>query len=198
MPQDINLLPQQSADVTPQQKTHKMLNTASILLLVLAIGASVGVLVGRLGIEAQSASVNSAIKAEEAKLTELKAKEEVYQVLVMKLTEVKSFLAKQKHYSQFFTAFNATLPQSVRVTDMQINENEEVSVTAATNSYADLSGFFTKLKSATVGSEQSAASAFVNPLLTAITRNEQSGDITFTIKFTLDKQLTSVSAGGAQ
>jgi Tfp pilus assembly protein PilN len=200
MAANINLLPSQATEGDAQSQTHKALILGSTVVLAITIIAVLGLFVGKLVIESQLNDVNNNIKTQTAHIAEKKQVEGVYRNVTAKLTSLQTFFGKQKHYSAVLAALTATLPQSMRLTDLSMVTTNDATMTGDVSSYADLSGFFTKFKSAgPVATTATVATApyFLHPMLVNITRNDQSGSITFTIKFSIAPTLLS-STGGAK
>ena len=191
MPQDINLLPEQDVENKSQIKQRRLINTLSGVILGLTILTVVGLFIGdKIIIRGQLDALAKDMTVQSGRIEARKTQEGIYRSLAAKITRLDTFFTAQKHYSNFLKELSATFPQSMRLTDLTIDLTQNVTVTGSAASYADLSGFFAKLGQA--GPKVATGSArpyFIAPLLTSISRNEQSGDISFALKFSLSPQV---------
>lgn len=208
MPQDINLLPEQTGEDKQQAKQQKLISQVSVVVLAITILAVVGLFATKLIIQARLDSLDKNIATQDQRIQAKKSEEGVYRALDAKLTSLSSFFATQKHFSTFLREFSKTVPDSMTVTDMLVDTKNQATITGKVSTYADLAGFYDKLRKAGEAAPmepgmdmQSSAAAtadsnsqpanpfFKDPLLTSISRDDQSGAITFIISFTLSPRV---------
>src|SRR5690606_25291165 len=92
--------------------------------------------------------------------------------LSTKLSQLSTFFTQQNHYSTVLTELVKTMPNSVRATDITVNDKKEVTFIGSTGSYADLAGFYAKLRQAGAKANEDVGTYFLNPILTAISRDD--------------------------
>jgi Tfp pilus assembly protein PilN len=211
MAQDINLLPEQSGEDKQKLQQRKMLTQVSVGVLVLTIVAVAGLFAGKLFLQVRSGNLDKDIAAQDQRIKAKHNEEGVYRTLDAKLTSLSSFLAGQKHFSTFFENFSQTVPDSMSLTDVTIDENGLATITGKVSTYADLAGFYDKLRMAepehdmeNMDISQASMAAtpemtvenpyFVNPRLASISRDDQSGAINFQISFTLSPDVLAAGA----
>ncbi len=188
MAQDINLLPSQTAEVTPKVRQQKMLTTVSVVVLIITIVAVGGLFAGKLALQASLTSIDNSINTETQKVQTYKEAEGVYRALDTKLTSLSNFFATQKHYSTFLTQFSQTVPASMQLTDMSVDASDIATISGTVTTYADLAGFYDKLRTQGATSDNEESPYFTKPALVMIGRDDQSSTIAFTVTFSLTPQ----------
>ena len=206
MAQDINLLPEQSGEDKQKLKQRKLVTQVSVVVLVLTIVAVATLFGAKLFLQARASGLDQEIATQEQRVQAKKSEEGIYRALDAKLTSLSTFFASQRHFSNFFEQFEKTVPDSMRLTDVTVTKEGLATITGNVSNYADLAGFYEKLRMAGPMSEehemqmaQSSDSAmmeehvsapyFVSPSLASISRDEQSGAINFQISFTLSPEV---------
>lgn len=117
----------------------------------------------------------------------------MYRSLAARLDAADTFLKDQNHYSAFLVELANSVPNSVTLKDVLVDDAAQASVQGTSSSYADISGFFNKLKAA--GGE---APYFSQMSLATINREDQSKQIQFNIKLKIDNSLLKASTKEAK
>jgi Tfp pilus assembly protein PilN len=197
MAQDINLLPEQAGPDSQQTKQRKLVGQVSIAILSITILAVIGLFAAKLLLQARVDGLDKNIATQDQRIQAKKTEEGIYRSLDAKLTSLSTFFASQKHYSTFLDQFSKTVPNSMTLTDMSVAADNKATISGKVATYADLAGFYDKLRTASksASGQPSSASAsatvnasaayFTSPTLVSISRDEQSGQINFSMTFTL-------------
>jgi Tfp pilus assembly protein PilN len=188
---DINLLPDQTGEDKQKLHQQQLTTKVSVIALILTIVVVAGLFGTNFWLNNQIGNTNDQIDVQANRIQQKKTDEAIIRSLDGKLTTLSTFLVSQKHYSTFLNQFVKTMPESVRLTDLSVTEANAVTITGATTSYADLAGFYDKLRQAGSDADQPY---FANPVLTAISRDAETGSITFSMAFSL----TLPDTAGAQ
>ena len=189
MADNINLLPQQSEENTQQNRQRKMVNQVSAIVLVLAILTVVGLFAAKFALEQQLNAIASDIQTQTDRIQAKKNEEGIQKSLIQRIRGLDAFFTQQHHYSDFLTEFNKTLPTSLSLSDMLIASDQKVTLTGSVSSYADLAGFYAKLAMSGAPSGSEVGTHFLNPMLTTISRNAETGEIEFGLTFNIDPSL---------
>jgi Tfp pilus assembly protein PilN len=210
MAQDINLLPEQSGEDKQQLKQRKLIAQVSVVVLGITIISVIALFAGKLFMQARIDGLDKEITTQDQRIAAMKNEEGIYRSLDAKLTSLTTFFSTQKHFTTFLREFSKTVPDSMKVTDMNVTADNAATITGKVGTYADLAGFYEKLRqagpstssgagqsaspSATPAAVRPSAPYFTQPVLMTISRDEQSGSITFTIKFGLSPQVIASAA----
>jgi Tfp pilus assembly protein PilN len=192
MAQDINLLPEQTEDQS-KVKQNKLITQISVVVLAVTIVAVVGLFAAKLALQAQLNSLGQQIATQENRIQAKKNEEGVVRTIDAKLTTLSTFFASQKHYSNFLNQFTKTLPTTMTLTDLSVDTKNQATIAGKVSTYSDLAGFFDKLRTASA-SDNSSTPYFAKPTLTSISRDDSSGQIKFTVTFTLSPQVLAAGA----
>ena len=193
MAEDINLLPQQGEENKAEVHQRKMLNQVGSIVLAIAILVVVVLGGVKITLEQQIRSVGDEISQHEAHIQSMKAQEGVYRSLTGKLSALTTFFSAQHHYSTVLNELAKTMPASVKLTDITVLVAQDTTITGTADSYADLAGFYNKLSQAGAKNGSTVGTYFMQPQLASISRNDVSGEISFSMKFGLGKQLLATA-----
>ena len=193
MAEDINLLPQQGEENKAELHQRRMLNQVGSIVLAIAILLTVVLGGAKIVLEQQIRSVGAEISQHEAHIQSMKSQEGVYRSLTSKLTALAAFFGTQHHYSTVLNELAKTMPSSVKLTDITVLDTQEATITGSADSYADLAGFYNKLSQAGAAKGSTVGLYFVQPKLSSISRNDASGLITFSMKFSVGNKLLSTA-----
>jgi Tfp pilus assembly protein PilN len=214
MAQDINLLPDQTGEDKQQLRQRKLITQVSAVVLALTIVAVIGLFAAKLALQAQLDSLDKNIATQDQQIQAKKNEEGIYRALDAKLTNLSTFFTTQKHFSTFLSQFSKTVPDSMTVTDLSVTAANLATVNGKVSTYADLAGFYDKLRTAgpaatmseDMDMNEASSSAmpdmsslpadpyFTNPTLLSISRDEQTGTINFSVSFTLSQQVLASGA----
>src|SRR5690606_2125564 len=186
MAENINLLPQQSDENTHLSRQRKMVNQVSAIVLVMAIIAVAGLFAVKFTLDQQLNAIASDIESQSQRIEAKKNEEGIQTSLIQRIEGLKSFFGEQNHYSDFLATFNKTIPDSLSLSDMMVAQDLKVTLTGNVASYADLAGFYAKLAQSGAPAGSEVGTDFFNPLLTTISRNEDSGEIEFGLTFNIN------------
>jgi cell division protein FtsL len=188
MAQDINLLPDQTGEDKQQVHQRQLITRVSVVVLVITIVIVAGLFATNLWFQSQLDGINQNIATQTKRIDDKRDAEGIYRSLDDKLTALSTFFVSQKHYSTFLNQFAKTMPASLKLTDMSVTADNKTIISGQVPTYADLAGFYDKLRTAAPAGKGTAA-YFTSPLLTTISRDDQSGTIGFSMTFTLSPQV---------
>lgn len=194
MADNINLLPQQNEANARQSRQKKLLNVVSAVILVVTIVTVIALFVVQMVLGQQLNGVEQKIAAETERIQSMKTEEGIQRSLVSRVQALDTFFNSQKHYSQFINEFNRSIPSTLRVTDLVVAEDGEVSVEGLVANYADLTGFYTMLRLSGAGADAESGTNFTNTRLISIGRDDDSGEIVFGMRFNINPALLTSSA----
>lgn len=198
MADNINLLPQQSEENTQQKRQRKMVNQVSTIVLVIAIAIVVGLFSAKLVLDQQLNAIAADIQSNTQRIQAKKNEEGIQKSLIQRIHGLDAFFAQQNHYTKFLTEFNKTIPTSLSLTDMMVASDLKVTLTGNVASYADLAGFYAKLATSGAPAGSDVGTNFITPMLTTITRNEQTGQIEFGLTFNINPSLLRQAADSGE
>ncbi len=189
MADNINLLPQQSEENTQQNRQRKMVNQVSAIVLVVAIVVVVGLFATKLVLDQQLNAIAADIQTQTERIQTKKNEEGIQQSLIKRIHGLDAFFDQQNHFTTFLAAFNQTLPESLGLSDMLIASDLKVTLSGSVASYADLAGFYAKLTMSGARAGSEVGTNFRNPMLTTISRNDQTGEVEFGLTFNINPSL---------
>lgn len=194
MADNINLLPQQKDENLRQTHQRKLINRISAAVLIVTILIVVGLFAVQFVLAQQITAVDNKIAGQTQRIEAKSTEEGIQRSLIDRLHALDGFLDSQSRHSQFLNRFEKTIPDSLRLKEMIMDEDGAVSITGAVANYSDLSGFYNKLRLSGAEPDQEVGTDFIDPLLTSVSRSEGSGTIEFGMTFDLGPSVLSGEA----
>ena len=189
MAENINLLPQQNEEKTQQSYQRKLINQVSAIVLAVCILAVAGLFAGKFVLGQQLKGIEDEIQTQQDRIQAKKDEEGIQRSLVSRIHALDKFFSTQNHYSHLFKALESTYPETLKLVDMNISEQKVVTLTGTAATYADLTGFYAKIAMSGAQAGSTKGTDFINPTLTSINRNNETGLINFALDVGINPNL---------